>query len=72
MTRERIVGFLLGVSVGTAVGFYLRPFDPGCQEDGATDRARENHGMSATRRDVPGAAGAPRPRPESVTRSSIS
>jgi len=25
VTRERIVGFLLGISVGTAVGFYLRP-----------------------------------------------
>ena len=25
MTRERIVGFLLGISVGTVMGFYLRP-----------------------------------------------
>ena len=25
MTRERLLGFLLGISVGTAVGFYLRP-----------------------------------------------
>ena len=25
VNRDRIVGFLLGISVGTAVGFFLRP-----------------------------------------------
>ncbi len=29
MTRERIAGFLLGISVGTAIGFFLKPFDNG-------------------------------------------
>lgn len=24
MTRERIAGFMLGISVGTAIGFFLR------------------------------------------------
>ena len=25
MTREQVAGFMLGIGVGTAVGFYLRP-----------------------------------------------
>jgi hypothetical protein len=27
MTREQIAGFLMGISVGTAIGFFLKPFE---------------------------------------------
>ena len=27
MTRERIAGFLFGISVGAAIGFFLKPQD---------------------------------------------
>ena len=40
MTRERIAGFLLGISVGTAVGFFLRTpeGDPETGADGKHSR----------------------------------
>jgi hypothetical protein len=43
MTRERIAGFLLGISVGTAIGFFLRPpnDDDSVQSGGTLDRARK-------------------------------
>jgi hypothetical protein len=40
MTRERLLGFLLGISVGTAVGFYLRPPEANRRE------ARPNNGRT--------------------------
>ncbi len=49
MTRERIVGFLLGISVGTFMGFYLRP----AQSD-REDNARERR---EAREKQPGAGG---------------
>lgn len=34
MTREQIAGFILGVGVGTAVGFFLRPpEEPGLRQE---------------------------------------
>jgi hypothetical protein len=44
MTRERIAGFLLGISVGTAIGFFLRPPNADqepVQSGGTSDRARK-------------------------------
>ena len=56
MTRERIVGILLGISIGTFVGFYLRPeeqsnrsdsnVDPGPTEKGDENANRSNFASS--------------------------
>jgi len=40
LTKERIAGFLLGISVGTAVGFFLRPESLPQQDDRTTRRVR--------------------------------
>lgn len=34
MTREQIAGFMLGISVGTAIGFFLRPPNPTDEDNG--------------------------------------
>ena len=50
MTRERIAGFMLGISVGTAIGFFLRPPNGTDKNDnrqipfaGAQNRADDVH-----------------------------
>jgi len=40
VTRERLLGFLLGMSVGTAIGFYLRP--PETDGESAPDSSSDN------------------------------
>jgi hypothetical protein len=51
MTREQIAGFLMGISVGTAIGFFLKPFD------------NDHRALSAPSRvDTTGEAIKPRPR----------
>ncbi len=44
MTRERTVGFMLGISVGTAIGFYFRQPD-GNRQLTKLARAQENRGV---------------------------
>lgn len=45
MTRERIAGFLFGLSVGTAIGFLLKPPEDNEREIGATSK---DHGAGET------------------------
>ncbi|MBZ5611283.1 MAG: hypothetical protein LAP38_23725 [Acidobacteriia bacterium] len=56
MTRERIVGFMLGISVGTAVGFYLRPSERDRRDlrrartpEGATNLRKARDPLTAVR-----------------------
>jgi hypothetical protein len=49
MTRERLLGFLLGISVGTAVGFYLRPPEANRRETRPNGRTGGNGQAFAAR-----------------------
>ena len=57
-TRDQIAGFMLGISVGTAIGFFLRPETPEDEErrriPGATTGERiADAGARQERQDVP-------------------
>lgn len=54
MTREHIAGFMLGLGVGTAVGFFLRPpQEPGLQQEHSEHNRRVSAvGTSARIRDT--------------------
>ena len=40
ITREQVVRFMLGISVGTAIGYFLRPEDPADEERWRISSAR--------------------------------
>jgi len=53
MTRERIAGFMLGIGVGTVIGFFLTPPDKDRRDTGPAESSMNG------RKRVPPASSAP-------------
>jgi len=65
MTRERVAGFLFGISLGVIMGYYLRPPEAGRLQNPAPHAGADEKTVGGAR---PGRVEGQPPAPGSVTR----